>query len=282
MSTPSALTARPRAGIGPWPIRPRKPSRASSPRGGQRRSTKRRAAAAFVANAVSGYPTRRSWRRRRRLPSTPRRASLLLPRPSAAAWVCASRVLLVSPRAVSAPAPSVPAAMGWTPRPRRPWVEPCSGAVRARRQRRPNPGLAALAAMGFEGPAAAAALKATAGDVSAALRAAQPWSRLICTGNRLAPGASSALAERRLHALGEPARDAAATLTAILTNAEKDDSSSACASATRSSSGRRESSRRPCGLFEAVGFERELGRGRRLRAKRTDPWGCSGSGGRRL
>ena len=84
-------------------------------------------------------------------------------------------------------------------------VETRSCAVRARTaSAAPDPGLASLAAMGFEGPAAAAALKATAGDVSAALeRLLNPAAAPVCTetGSRQE---RVLRASSDLHALGNP------------------------------------------------------------------------------
>ena len=139
---------------------------------------------------------------------------------------------------------------------------------------RPDPGLASLAAMGFEGPAAAAALKATAGDVSAALDrllnpGAAPASSAPETGSRQE---RVLRASSDLHALGAPARDAAATLTTILTNAEKDDKFKRVRLGNKKflrTAGKFAAALR---LLEAVGFERESSaEGDVYALKRTDP-----------
>ena len=139
----------------------------------------------------------------------------------------------------------------------------------------PDPGLASLAAMGFEGPAAAAALKATAGDVSAALErllnpGAAPASSAPETGSRQE---RVLRASSDLHALGEPARDAAATLTAILTNAElPEDKFKRVRLGNKKflrTAGKFAAALR---LLEAVGFERESSaEGDVYALKRTDP-----------
>jgi len=127
--------------------------------------------------------------------------------------------------------------------------------------------------MGFEGPAAAAALKATAGDVSAALE------RLLNPGAAPVVGPETGSRQERvlrassdLHALGEPARDAAATLTTILTNAEKDEKFKRVRLGNKKflrTAGKFAAALR---LLEAVGFERETSaEGDVYALKRTDP-----------
>ena len=71
-------------------------------------------------------------------------------------------------------------------------------------------------------------------------------------------------------------------MTTILTNAEKDDKFSSVRLGNKKflrTAGKFAAALR---LLEAVGFERELGRGRRVRAPNARIRGCSGSGGRRL
>ena len=140
---------------------------------------------------------------------------------------------------------------------------------------RPDPGLASLAAMGFEGPAAAAALKATAGDVSAALErllnpGAAPASSAPETGSRQE---RVLRASSDLHALGAPAQEAAATLTAILTNAERGEEKFKRVRLGNKkflrTAGKFAAALR---LLEAVGFERETSaEGDVYALKRTDP-----------
>ena len=138
---------------------------------------------------------------------------------------------------------------------------------------RPDPGLASLAAMGFEGPAAAAALKATAGDVSAALE------RLLNPGAAVSAPETGSRQERvlrassDLHALGAPAQEAAATLTAILTNAERGEEKFKRVRVGNKkflrTAGKFAAALR---LLEAVGFERESSaEGDVYALKRTDP-----------
>ena len=138
----------------------------------------------------------------------------------------------------------------------------------------PDPGLASLAAMGFEGPSAAAALKATAGDVSAALE------RLLNPGAAVSAPETGSRQERvlrassDLHALGEPARDAAATLTAILTNAERSDDEKFKRVRLGNKKFLRTAGKFAAALrlLEAVGFERESSaEGDVYALKRTDP-----------
>ena len=139
----------------------------------------------------------------------------------------------------------------------------------------PDPGLASLAAMGFEGPKAATALAATGGDVSAALE------RLL-NGVTSAPAVAPETGSRQervlrassdLHALGDPAREAAATLTAILSNAEKPgDKFKRVRLGNKRflrTAGKFAAALR---LLEAVGFERESTvEGDVYALKRTDP-----------
>jgi len=234
-----------------------------------------RASAAFVANAVSMLPD----------------APVVAPPPPAvdaaeqrvASAAAAERRRLgvckpcapASAPAASAPAPSVPAAMELDAPPASAMeVEPAPApSVPEPPAPTPDPGLASLAAMGFEGPAAAAALKATAGDVSAALE------RLLNPAAAPVVGPETGSRQERvlrassdLHALGEPARDAAATLTTILTNAEKDDKFKRVRLGNKKflrTAGKFAAALR---LLEAVGFERETSaEGDVYALKRTDP-----------
>ena len=137
-----------------------------------------------------------------------------------------------------------------------------------------DPGLASLAAMGFEGPAATAALKAAAGDVSAALE------RLLNPGAAPVVGPETGSRQERvlrassdLHALGAPAQEAAATLTAILTNAERGEEKFKRVRVGNKkflrTAGKFAAALR---LLEAVGFERESSaEGDVYALKRTDP-----------
>ena len=240
-----------------------------------------RASAAFVANAVSAcYPTRRSWRRRRRLPSTPlnnashqrRRGRAPPPRRQA---VCSGCVCSCAIRARRDGA-GRPARVGHGGGAR-------SGAVRARAASAiADPGPRAAAAMGFEGTAAAAALKATAGDVSAALeRLLNPGAAVSAIGNRVAPGARPACVERPPRARCARTRRCRDVDHHPHERERTRTSSSACASATRSSSNGGKVRGGPAAA-----------RGRRLRARAPRPratstrskariQGCCGSGGRR-
>ena len=231
-----------------------------------------RASAAFIANAVAA------------LPDAPVVAPPPLPAVDAAEQRVASaaaaerrRLGVCKPCApvASAPAPSVPAAMKLDASPASAMeVEPAPApSVPEPPAPPPNPGLASLAAMGFEGPAAAAALKATAGDVSAALE------RLL---NPAAASSAPETGSRQervlrassdLHALGAPAQEAAATLTAILTNAERGEEKFKRVRLGNKkflrTAGKFAAALR---LLEAVGFERETSaEGDVYALKRTDP-----------
>ena len=231
-----------------------------------------RASAAFIANAVAA------------LPDAPVVAPPPLPAVDAAEQRVASaaaaerrRLGVCKPCApvVSAPAPSVPAAMELDASPASAMeVEPAPApSVPEPPAPPPNPGLASLAAMGFEGPAAAAALKATAGDVSAALE------RLL---NPAAASSAPETGSRQervlrassdLHALGAPAQEAAATLTAILTDAERGEEKFKRVRLGNKkflrTAGKFAAALR---LLEAVGFERETSaEGDVYALKRTDP-----------
>ncbi len=239
-----------------------------------------RASAAFVANAVSMLPDAPVV-----APPPPPGVDAAEQRVASAAAAERRRLGVckpctpVSAPAVSAPAPAAmdldapPAsAMEVEPAPAAPAPAP---SVPEPPAPRPDPGLASLAAMGFEGPAAAAALKATAGDVSAALErllnpGAAPASSAPETGSRQE---RVLRASSDLHALGAPARDAAATLTAILTNAElPEDKFKRVRLGNKKflrTAGKFAAALR---LLEAVGFERETSaEGDVYALKRTDP-----------
>jgi hypothetical protein len=240
-----------------------------------------RASAAFVANAVSMLPDAPVV-----APPPPPAVDAAEQRVASAAAAERRRLGVCKPcapvaasvPAVSAPAPSVPAAMELdTPPASAMEVEPAPAPAAPSVPEPPapplDPGLASLAAMGFEGPAAAAALKATAGDVSAALE------RLLNPGAAVSAPETGSRQERvlrassDLHALGEPARDAAATLTAILTNAElPEDKFKRVRLGNKKflrTAGKFAAALR---LLEAVGFERETSaEGDVYALKRTDP-----------
>lgn len=162
--------------------------------------------------------------------------------------------------AASAPEPATP--------------EPPTSAFEPQTPPPPDPGLASLAAMGFEGPNATAALAATGGDVSAALE------RLLngITTPAVAPETGSRQervlrASSDLHALGDPAREAAATLTAIFSNAEKPGGKFKRVRLGNKkflrTAGKFAAALR---LLEAVGFERESSvEGDVYALRRTDP-----------
>ena len=227
-----------------------------------------RASAAFIANAVAALPDAPVV-----APPPPPAVDAAEQRVASAAAAERRRLGVCKPcaPAVSAPAPSVPAAMELdTPPASAMEVEPAPAPAASSV---PDPGLASLAAMGFEGPAAAAALKATAGDVSAALE------RLLNPGAAPVVGPETGSRQERvlrassdLHALGEPARDAAATLTTILTNAEKDEKFKRVRLGNKKflrTAGKFAAALR---LLEAVGFERETSaEGDVYALKRTDP-----------
>jgi len=227
-----------------------------------------RASAAFIANAVAALPDAPVV-----APPPPPVVDAAEQRVASAAAAERRRLGVCKPcaPAVSAPAPSVPAAMELdTPPASAMEVEPAPAPAASSV---PDPGLASLAAMGFEGPAAAAALKATAGDVSAALE------RLLNPGAAPVVGPETGSRQERvlrassdLHALGEPARDAAATLTTILTNAEKDEKFKRVRLGNKKflrTAGKFAAALR---LLEAVGFERETSaEGDVYALKRTDP-----------
>jgi hypothetical protein len=244
-----------------------------------------RASAAFVANAVSMLPDAPVV-----APPPPPAVDAAEQRVASAAAAERRRLGVCKPcapvaateptsaPAVSAPAPSVPAAMELdTPPASAMEVEPAPAPAAPSVPEPPapplDPGLASLAAMGFEGPAAAAALKATAGDVSAALE------RLLNPGAAVSAPETGSRQERvlrassDLHALGEPARDAAATLTAIMTNAElPEDKFKRVRLGNKKflrTAGKFAAALR---LLEAVGFERETSaEGDVYALKRTDP-----------
>ena len=229
-----------------------------------------RASAAFIANAVAALPDAPVV-----APPPPPAVDAAEQRVASAAAAERRRLGVCKPcaPAVSAPAPSVPAAMELDAPPASAMeVEPAPAPAPAPSVPVPDPGLASLAAMGFEGPAAAAALKATAGDVSAALE------RLLNPGAAVSAPETGSRQERvlrassDLHALGEPARDAAATLTTILTNAEKDEKFKRVRLGNKKflrTAGKFAAALR---LLEAVGFERESSaEGDVYALKRTDP-----------
>jgi len=234
-----------------------------------------RASAAFIANAVSMLPDAPVV-----APPPPPVVDAAEQRVASAAAAERRRLGVCKPCAPDvpppAPAPSVPAAMELDSPPASAMEVETAPApsVPEPPAPSPDPGLASLAAMGFEGPAAAAALKATAGDVSAALErllnpGAAPASSAPETGSRQE---RVLRASSDLHALGEPARDAAATLTAILTNAEKDDKFKRVRLGNKKflrTAGKFAAALR---LLEAVGFERESSaEGDVYALKRTDP-----------
>ena len=234
-----------------------------------------RASAAFIANAVSMLPDAPVV-----APPPPPVVDAAEQRVASAAAAERRRLGVCKPCAPDvpppAPAPSVPAAMELDSPPASAMEVETAPApsVPEPPAPSPDPGLASLAAMGFEGPAAAAALKATAGDVSAALErllnpGAAPASSAPETGSRQE---RVLRASSDLHALGEPARDAAATLTTILTNAEKDDKFKRVRLGNKKflrTAGKFAAALR---LLEAVGFERETSaEGDVYALKRTDP-----------
>jgi len=233
-----------------------------------------RASAAFIANAVAALPDAPVV-----APPLPPAVDAAEQRVASAAAAERRRLGVCKPcaPAVSAPAPSVPAAMELdTPPASAMEVETAPAPAPAPsvpEPPAPDPGLASLAAMGFEGPAAAAALKATAGDVSAALE------RLLNPGAAVSAPETGSRQERvlrassDLHALGAPAQEAAATLTAILTNAEKpEDKFKRVRLGNKKflrTAGKFAAALR---LLEAVGFERESStEGDVYALKRTDP-----------
>ena len=231
-----------------------------------------RASAAFVANAVSMLPDAPVAP-----PPPPPAVDAAEQRVASAAAAERRRLGVCKPcaPAVSAPAPSVPAAMELdTPPASAMEVETAPApSVPEPPAPSPDPGLASLAAMGFEGPAAAAALKATAGDVSAALE------RLLNPGAAVSAPETGSRQERvlrassDLHALGAPAQEAAATLTAILTNAERGEEKFKRVRLGNKkflrTAGKFAAALR---LLEAVGFERETSaEGDVYALKRTDP-----------
>ena len=230
-----------------------------------------RASAAFVANAVSMLPDAPV------VAPPPPVVDAAEQRVASAAAAERRRLGVCKPcaPAVSAPAPSVPAAMELdTPPASAMEVETAPApSVPEPPAPSPDPGLASLAAMGFEGPAAAAALKATAGDVSAALE------RLLNPGAAVSAPETGSRQERvlrassDLHALGAPAQEAAATLTAILTNAERGEEKFKRVRLGNKkflrTAGKFAAALR---LLEAVGFERETSaEGDVYALKRTDP-----------
>ena len=237
-----------------------------------------RASAAFIANAVSMLPDAPVV-----APPPPPVVDAAEQRVASAAAAERRRLGVCKPcapvaasaPAVSAPAPSVPAAMELdTPPASAMEVETAPApSVPEPPAPSPDPGLASLAAMGFEGPAAAAALKATAGDVSAALE------RLLNPGAAVSAPETGSRQERvlrassDLHALGAPAQEAAATLTAILTNAERGEEKFKRVRLGNKkflrTAGKFAAALR---LLEAVGFERETSaEGDVYALKRTDP-----------
>ena len=235
-----------------------------------------RASAAFIANAVAALPDAPVV-----APPLPPAVDAAEQRVASAAAAERRRLGVCKPcaPAVSAPAPSVPAAMELdTPPASAMEVETAPAPAPAPsvpEPPAPDPGLASLAAMGFEGPAAATALKATAGDVSAALErllnpGAAPASSAPETGSRQE---RVLRASSDLHALGAPAQEAAATLTAILTNAERGEEKFKRVRLGNKkflrTAGKFAAALR---LLEAVGFERETSaEGDVYALKRTDP-----------